>query len=120
MNRAKSLYVSSKQALITALEIKHTATSSKTILRELYEALREICEALGYERGFKFTSHESITHFLKDFLNERSISTKFNRYRILRNQINYYGKNIDFETIEKARKEIPFLIKHLENHLSLI
>ncbi len=117
-NRSKSLHESSKHALKTALEIQLTHHSNKTILRELYESLREICESIGYKHGFKFQSHESITYFLKDELNEMTIATKFNKYRMLRNDINYYGKNINFETVIKAKKEIPEMINKLDKHLS--
>jgi hypothetical protein len=46
-------------------------------LRELYEGMREYCEAIGYLRGYKFQDHESITYFLRDILKEQSISMKF-------------------------------------------
>ena len=116
-NRSKSLYESSKHALKTALEIQLSPYSNKTILRELYESLRELCESIGYKYGFKFQSHESIMYFLKDELNETKIATKFNKYRVLRNDINYYGKNINSETVIKAKQEIPQMIKKLESHL---
>ena len=117
LNRSKSLHESSKHALKTALEIQLSPYSNKTILRELYESLRELCEAIGYKHGFKFQSHESIMYFLKDELNEIKIATKFNKYRVLRNDINYYGKNINLETVIKAKQEIPEIIKKLETHL---
>ena len=39
---------------------------------------------------------------------------KFDRYRRLRNGINYYGEDIDIETVKEAIIEIPKLIKELE------
>ncbi len=117
LNRSKSLHESSKHALKTTLEIRLSHHSNKTVLRELYESLRELCESIGYKHGFKFQSHESIIHFLKDDLNEIKIATKFNKYRMLRNDINYYGKNINYETVIKAKEEIPEIIKKLEMHL---
>ncbi|MEA3430822.1 MAG: hypothetical protein U9R08_06105 [Nanoarchaeota archaeon] len=115
--RALSLFKSSTQAVMTAKLISLNINSTKTILRELYEGLREYCEALGYLYGYKFLDHISISYFLRDVLNEESVYKKFDRYRRLRNGINYYGDNIDIETVKEAVREIPRLIKELEKHV---
>ena len=88
--RATSLLKSSIEAIETAKLIPLNTKTSKTILRELYEGLREYCEAIGLLHGYKFLDHESITYFLRDLLKE-PIYNKFDRYRKLRNGINYYG-----------------------------
>lgn len=114
--RASSLFKSSIQAIETAKVIPLNTNSSKTILRELYEGLREYCEAIGYLNGYKFLDHESIGFFLRDILKEQSVYKKFDRYRKLRNGINYYGDNIEVETVKEALSEIPRLVKELEDH----
>ena len=114
--RASSLLKSSIQAIETAKVIPINASTSKTILRELYEGLREYCEAIGYIGGYKFLDHESISYFLRDILNEQSVFKKFDRYRKLRNGINYYGEDIDIETVKEAIIEIPELVKALEKY----
>ena len=114
--RASSLFKSSIQAIETARIIPLNSNSLKTILRELYEGLREYCEAIGYLRGYKFLDHESITYFMRDILNEQSVSKRFDRYRRLRNGINYYGEDIDIETVKEAIIEIPELVKKLERY----
>src|SRR3989344_79379 len=114
--RASSLFNSSIQAIETAKFIQLNNNALKSILRELYEGLREYCEAIGYLKGYKFLDHESITYFLRDFLKEQSISIRFDRYRKLRNGINYYGEDIDIETVKEELIEIPKLIKELEKY----
>ena len=114
--RASSFFKSSIQAVETAKTIRLNETASKTILRELYEGLREYCEAIGYLRGYKFQDHESIGFFLRDVLKEESLFKKFDRYRRLRNGINYYGEDVDIETVKEAVIEIPNLIKELEKY----
>ena len=114
MIRASSLFKSSIQAIETAKVIQLNPNTLKSILRELYEGLRECCEAIGYLRGYKFLDHESIGYFLRDILKEQSVSMKFDRYRKLRNGINYYGEDIDIETVKEAVIEIPKLVKELE------
>ncbi len=112
--RASSILKSSIQAIETAKMIQLKQNTLKSILRELYEGLREYCEAIGYLRGYKFLDHESIGYFLRDILKEQSASMKFDRYRKLRNGINYYGEDVDIETVKEAIIEIPKLIKELE------
>lgn len=112
--RASSIFKSSIQAIETAKTIQLNQSTLKSILRELYEGLREYCEAIGYLRGYKFLDHESISYFLRDILKEHSVSMKFDRYRKLRNGINYYGEDVDIETVKEAIMEIPKLIKELE------
>ncbi|MBI2523417.1 hypothetical protein HYW19_03435 [Candidatus Woesearchaeota archaeon] len=112
--RSSSIFKSSIQAIETAKTIQLNQNTLKSILRELYEGLREYCEAIGYLKGYKFLDHESIGYFLRDILKEQSVFMKFDRYRRLRNGINYYGEDIDIETVKEAIKEIPGLIKELE------
>jgi len=114
--RSKSIILSSKQAIATAKTIILTKESAKSIFRELYEGLREYCEALGYMKGYKFQNHESITFFIREILHEETLANKFDRYRKLRNGINYYGETIEEETVKEALKEIPELTKKLEKH----
>ena len=105
-----------QQAIETARIIRINQNALKSILRELYEGLREYCEAIGYLKGYKFLDHESIGYFLKDILKEQSLSMKFDRYRRLRNGINYYGEDVDIETIKEALTDIPEIVKRLEKY----
>ncbi len=114
--RASSLFKSSIQAIETAKVIQLNPNALKSVLRELYEGLREYCEAIGYLKGYKFLDHESIGYFLRDMLREQSVFTKFDRYRRLRNGINYYGEDIDVETVKEAIIEIPELVTRLEKY----
>jgi hypothetical protein len=112
-SRALSLIKSSSQAIESAKIIPLNLNTAKSVLRELYEGLREYCEAIGYFEGYKFLDHESITYFLRDVLKEDSLSAKFDRYRKLRNGINYYGDDINIVTVKDALYEIPLLLKEL-------
>ena len=118
-NRAKSLVKSSDASIKTAKIIPINEISLKSIFRELYEGFRECCEALGYSKGYKFLDHESIGFFLRDILNEQIIFKRFDRYRKLRNGINYYGNDIETETVKEAVSEIPKLVQNLQNHYKI-
>jgi hypothetical protein len=118
--RAKSLIKSSEQTLKSALSIELNDITIKTVVRELYEGLREYCDGIGFLNGYKFLNHESITSFLEEILKEKKISIKFDRYRKLRNGINYYGNDIEKETVKEALKEIPNMIKELSKYAILL
>jgi len=113
--RAISLARSSTQAIETAKSIPLNSNTAKTILRELYEGLREHCEAIGFLKGYKFLDHESIGYFLRDILKEQHAHNKFDRYRKLRNGINYYGNDVSIETVREAIQDIPALIRDLSS-----
>ncbi|HLC75209.1 MAG TPA: hypothetical protein VJH88_05145 [Candidatus Nanoarchaeia archaeon] len=115
--KAKSLLKSAHQAVISAQKIPFETDTLKSILRELYEGLRQYCEALGCQRGYKFKSHEVIAVFIEEILKDKKIALKFDRYRKLRNGINYYGDDISPTTVKEALDEIPQLIKQLEEHI---
>lgn len=115
--RAKSLAKSAEQAVKTARLIPLNEVTIKSVFRELYEGLRQYCEAIGFAKGYKFNSHEVITYFLKEVLKQEKISMKFDRYRRLRHGINYYGEDIDISTVQNALKEIPEIIQELKQHL---
>ncbi|HIH11804.1 TPA: hypothetical protein HA241_06450 [Candidatus Woesearchaeota archaeon] len=112
--RARSLLNAAEDALRAASELQLQEHNFKSIMRELYEALRQCCEAFGYLKGYKFQSHEVIVYFLEDIIHEADLSRKFDRYRKIRNGINYYGHDVAKETIEKALQEIPEMVEKLK------
>ena len=89
--------------------------NASILMSEYYEALREVFEAIMSIKGFKSYSHECITHFIKEILKEDVISEKFDRYRKIRNRINYYGKQVSKNETENASKEIKKIISILKN-----
>ena len=114
--KAKSLIKSAEEAIYSAKKIPFEANTLKSIIRELYEGLRQFCEAIGYLKSFKFLSHEAITYFIEEILNEPKLSAKFDRYRKIRNGINYYGDDVSEETVKEALTEIPELVAQLRKY----
>lgn len=112
--RIKSLIKMSQAKLDFAAKQAIDEGSSSIILVLYYEALREVCEALALLNSLKVYSHEALVHFLKYRLLESEDSEVFNRYRRLRNGVNYYGKPVSSGEALKARSEIPLLIIKLK------
>lgn len=117
--KAKSLIKASQEAIATANKIPKEAETYKSIIRELYEGLRQYCEAIGFIKGYKFLSHETITYFIDEILGEVTASSKFDKYRKIRNGINYYGNDVSPETVNDALRDIPEIIRVLSKHIPL-
>jgi uncharacterized protein (UPF0332 family) len=77
----------------------------------LYDALREYLEALALEEGYKIYNHECYTAFIKEILKKSSKGDLFDKIRKTRNNINYYGVDVNLEEAEEIIKEIKELIK---------
>ena len=79
--------------------------------------MREYCEAIIYLHGYKVLDHISITYFIRDMLKDEIISERFDRFRKLRNGVNYYGNDLNRKTVEEALIDVPRLIKQLEKYM---
>ena len=101
---------------IRGLELNETTSS--TIMAMSYEALREIIEAIAAKEGFRVYSHEAFTYFLKE-KGEEGASRNFDRFRRIRNSINYYGNQVQANTTRENMREIEAIIEDLKSrHLS--
>lgn len=114
ISRARNLKKQSALALATAKQIPLTQTTASSIFRELYEGIRQYAEALGYEQGYKFQSHESIGYFIEDILENPKLGRLFNRWRKIRNGLNYYGDDVSVETVSEALKSLDEFITFFE------
>ena len=110
---AKSLIKMSDSHIKSLQQLEITETTAATVMTTYYEALREIVEAIAINEGYKVYSHEAFTSFLKE-KNEELISSKFDRFRKIRNNINYYGKSIDADSVKENKNEIEKIIKELK------
>jgi len=104
-----SLINSSKKKLESNKRLYLDRTTASTKISIVYESLREILEALAIKKGFKVYNHECFCAFLDEICLDKSISIKFNKFRIIRNQINYYGRDVLPEDAQILIKEIILL-----------
>ena len=113
LSLAKSLIITSRQDLEFLKDLEINDVSARKIMSNYYEVLRSILEAIAALDGYKIYSHEAFTYFLIE-KKEEIIATKFDRFRKIRNKINYYGKNISIEEVNENVTEILNIIKKLE------
>lgn len=116
-NLINSLIKSSKNKMDSAnsMNLNEVTTSSKISL--IYDSLREILEALALKEGFKIYNHECFCSFLMEICKEEKFSREFNEFRKIRNQINYYAKEVSIEEAQIFIKEmIELKEKILKNY----
>ena len=93
--------------------LKINGASARKIMANYYDVLRSILEAMAPLDGYKIYSHEAFAYYLKE-KRENLIADKFDRFRKIRNSINYYGKEICVEETKINVEEINLIIKNLK------
>jgi hypothetical protein len=113
-NLSQSLIKTAQEDLNFLKSLSLSENSSRKIFSNYYDVLRSIVEAISVLEGYKIYSHEAFSLFLEK-KGETLISKKFDRFRKIRNGINYYGKTISIleskENIQEICKIIKFLLK---------
>jgi len=101
-----SLLEQSKKKLITDAFSPLNKDTASTKVSLNYDSLREILEAVAIKKGFKIYNHDCFSGFLKEILKLEKESFDFDRFRRIRNSINYYGKDISIDDAQKLINEI--------------
>lgn len=115
ISKVKSLIDTSDNLIAVFSDIQINEISSSTIFVNYYESLRQIIEAIATLHGFNVYSHEAFTSFLSEILKEDLMSRKFDRFRLLRNRVNYYGEKIDIEVSKEAKIDMLDIIKKFKD-----
>ncbi len=111
-NRIKSIRDIAQAKIISADYLPEDHSISKITL--LYDALRELLEALALEKGYKIYNHECYTAFLKEIINSSEKGDEFDKLRKIRNGINYYGKTVSILEAKSIIANIKKLIKEFK------
>ena len=94
IEQAESLLRASEKKFISHEQLKINDDTASSKVGLLYDSVRIMLEALSIRKGYKIYNHECITCFLKEVMHEKELSEKFDKYRIIRNGLNYYGDDI--------------------------
>lgn len=97
------------------LKLNEDTATAKVSLA--YDSLRELLEATAIARGYKIYNHECYVPFLGEILMDSTSAERFNRLRKIRNDINYYGKDISLPEAESILKEIKELIEKIRTQV---
>ncbi|HII17117.1 TPA: hypothetical protein HA361_04340 [Candidatus Woesearchaeota archaeon] len=104
-----SLIKTAKKDMEFLATIEVNDLSARKVMGNYYDALRAMLEAIALDRGYKVYSHEAFTEFLKG-LGHDAIGKQFDRFRRIRNSINYYGTDISVEEVSQHKEDIIRLI----------
>ena len=95
-------------------QTKLTELSKRKLVTNYYDSLRSLLEAVSLLKGYKIYSHEAFTYFLKDELHQNILSLKFDRFRKIRNGLNYYGKSIQLNEAKEIIEELKRVINEIK------
>lgn len=111
---AKALLRNALDELKYIDDLEVSDASASILMRNYYDILRRILEAIASLEGYMIYSHEAFTYFLRE-RGEGIISAKFDRFRKIRNGISYYGQTISAEeagaNVEEMKNMINTLIE---------
>lgn len=113
IQKARALIKMSENTLVSAESLELNDTTASVVLTLSYEALREIIEAMCLTKGYKVYSHEAFTSYLEQLKEER-LAAQFDRFRKLRNGVNYYGKEVSPTVAAEAKKNIKEMCRLLK------
>jgi len=88
--------------------------STRKIMCNYYGVLRSVLEGIALAEGYKVYSHEAVTYLLKE-KHEFVIADKFDRFRKIRNNINYYGEDISVVEVEENSEQRKKVMIELRN-----
>lgn len=102
----KSLTKTSEDKLSSANLLNLSNVTAVSKLSLCYDSLREILEALAISKGYKIYNHECYTGFLKEIINDSDLAENFDRLRLLRNGVNYYGQSLSINDAKESIEEL--------------
>ncbi len=110
---ASSLIKASENKLTSAEELKLREQTAAAKISLIYDSVRELLEAMALRKGFKIYNHICYTAFLEEVINEKELAEDFDDLRKVRNDINYYGKEISLEEAKEVLDKLKILRKSL-------
>jgi len=113
-------------SLIDTADAKEIAINKVTLNEEnisvympvAYDSLRIVMEAFCLSNGYKVLSHVCVGELLKD-LSAGFDFTKFDRFRYIRNNINYYGRKINLMEGKGILREILIMKKEIKEKIQI-
>lgn len=114
---AKSLLSTADSDLRFVSSLEITPDSARKITANYYDVARSLVEAIAALNGLKIYKHEGFTAFLKD-CGRNYLAEKFDRFRKIRNGIEYFGNTVSVEKTKQKVEDMKELIAKLRKQLS--
>ena len=110
---AESIIKNTLEDLKFLEQTKLTELSKRKLVTNYYDSLRSLLEAVSLLKGYKIYSHEAFFFLLKE-KGENQIAQKFDRFRKIRNGLNYYGKSIQLNEAKEIIEELKRVINEIK------
>lgn len=116
---ARSLLSQSKDRFSDLKNLPLNENNASFRFEDAYEAIREALQSFLSLEGYKPYSHEAVFSFaLERSLLSEADAARADRYREIRNDINYKGKKVTAEETKEvimfAERVLPYLEKKLQ------
>ncbi len=113
---ARSLFVQSKERLADLQSLPIEERNAQFRFEDAYEVLREALQSFLALEGYKAYSHEAVFSFAyeKRIMSELDVM-KADRYREIRNDINYRGKKVGVDETKEIISFVKKVLPDIEN-----
>ncbi len=101
---------------LEAVEEKDKKRFATLAVKDYYEIIDHILEALMEVDGYKTLSHEAKVVFLREFYSGKFSKAELdfiNRLRVMRNRISYEGLFIDYDFLRRNDDRVNAIIQRL-------
>jgi hypothetical protein len=115
----RSLVRTAENRIITSSKLSPDEITISSIVVLLYDAARSLLEALALMKGYKVYNHECFVSFLSEIIKNKEMAFLFNKVRLIRNGINYYGESITLEEGNFVVQNLNELIIFIEENIEL-
>jgi hypothetical protein len=107
LKRAKSL-LNDAEARLKDVDNLNIEKFPKIIFENVYDAIRDICDAILISEGWKSYSHEASISYLAKKGFDIIVISELDGYRYKRNGSKYYGEKVE---VEEAKEIKLFFVK---------
>ena len=114
----KSLLITSKNKEFSANALKLMDETAVSKISLAYDSVRELLEAWALNAGFKIYNHVCYTSFLREVIRDGDLAVDFDELRIIRNDINYNGKQISLKEADHVLRRLSNLRKKISGKIN--
>lgn len=112
--RALFLVKRAEKTLAVMGKIKLDNENSSIFFTNYYDALLEMLHAIMYSNGYKVKNHYCLGYYLRDVIKDAEAFRIFDRARIIRNSVLYYGENLDINAADEIIEQIISIFHKLK------
>ncbi len=115
--RALFLVEQAENTLDILDKIKIDESNVSVFFTNYYDALLELMHGLMNYEGYKVKNHYCLGYYIRDMLDDQQSFRVFDRARLLRNSMIYYGERFDNIVLLDVIKQIKDIFSRLRKNI---